>query len=141
MTKNNYLKFGELANLWKKDIKAALNGKIRIPCDLEENECGYTEHDAPKDVCDAIVLRRVDDIFMRACIVIGMCGCFNLKYGEIGQRRKELSILGYELEKGFNDEDLSEEELQAVEDSIKILERCVKECEDLDEKYRKIEEN
>ena len=48
MAKYNCLTFGSYANLLKKDIKAAMRGKIRIPADIEQCECGFREMKAQK---------------------------------------------------------------------------------------------
>ena len=62
MAKYNCDTFGQYANLLKKDIKAAMRGKIRKPVDVEECECGFVEVDASKEECEKIILNSVDDI-------------------------------------------------------------------------------
>lgn len=66
MAKYHCSTFGEYANLLKKDIKAALRGKIRIPTDMEEFDYGFREEDASKEECEKIILNSVDEIVHRA---------------------------------------------------------------------------
>ena len=66
MAKYNCSSFGQYANLLKKDIKAAMRGKIRNPADVEECECGFVEVDAPKDECEKIILKSFDEIVDQA---------------------------------------------------------------------------
>ena len=66
MAKYDCSSFDQYANLLKKDIKAAMRGKIRIPADVEECECGFVEVDASKEECEKIILDSVDEIVHRA---------------------------------------------------------------------------
>lgn len=66
MAKYNCLTFGSYANLLKKDIKAAMRGKMRIPTDIEQCECGFKEIDCPKEECEKIILDSVDEIVHHA---------------------------------------------------------------------------
>ena len=66
MGKYNCSSFDQYANLLKKDIKAAMRGKIRIPADVEECECGFVEVDASKEECEKIILDSVDEIVHHA---------------------------------------------------------------------------
>lgn len=66
MAKYNCSTFGEYANLLKKDIKAALRGKIRIPTDMEEFDYGFREEDASKEECEKIILDSFDEIVHHA---------------------------------------------------------------------------
>ena len=66
MAKYDCSSFGQYANLLKKDIKAAMRGKIRIPADVEECECGFVEVEASKEECEKIILDSVDEIVHRA---------------------------------------------------------------------------
>ena len=66
MAKYNCDTFGQYANLLKKDIKAAMRGKIRIPADVEECECGFVEVEASKEECEKIILDSVDEIVHHA---------------------------------------------------------------------------
>lgn len=62
MAKYNCSSFDQYANMLKKDIKAAMRGKIRIPADVEECECGFVEVDASKEQCEKIILNSVEEI-------------------------------------------------------------------------------
>ena len=62
MAKYNCSSFDQYANLLKKDIKAAMRGKIRIPADVEECECGFREIEGSKEECEKIILDSVDEI-------------------------------------------------------------------------------
>lgn len=66
MAKYNCSTFGQYANLLKKDIKAAMRGKIRIPTDAEEYEYGFREICGSKEECEKIILDSVDEIVHRA---------------------------------------------------------------------------
>ena len=66
MGKYNCSSFDQYANLLKKDIKAAMRGKIRIPADVEERECGFREIEGSKEECEKIILDSVDEIVHRA---------------------------------------------------------------------------
>lgn len=66
MGKYNYSSFDQYANLLKKDIKAAIRGKIRIPIEVEECECGFIEIEGSKEECEKIILDSVDEIVHRA---------------------------------------------------------------------------
>ena len=66
MAKYNCSSFDQYANLLKKDIKAAMRGKIRIPADVEECECGFREIEGSKEECEKIILDSVDEIVHRA---------------------------------------------------------------------------
>ena len=65
MAKYNCSTFSEYANLLKKDIKAALRGKIRIEIYSYDNE-REEEADWPKDECEKIILNSVDEIVHHA---------------------------------------------------------------------------
>lgn len=64
MAKYDCSSFDQYANLLKKDIKAAMRGKIRIPTDVEECECGFVEVDASKEECEKIILDSVVRLFI-----------------------------------------------------------------------------
>ena len=66
MAKYNCSSFDQYANLLKKDIKAAMRGKIRIPTDVEECECGFREIKGSKEECEKIILDSVDEIVHHA---------------------------------------------------------------------------
>ena len=66
MGKYNCSSFDQYANLLKKDIKAAMRGKIRISTDVEECECGFREIEGSKEECEKIILDSVDEIVHRA---------------------------------------------------------------------------
>ena len=66
MAKYNCSSFDQYANLLKKDIKAAMRGKIRIPADIEECECGFREIEGSKEECEKIILDSVDEIVHHA---------------------------------------------------------------------------
>ena len=66
MAKYDCSSFSEYANLLKKDIKAAMRGKIRVPADVEECECGFVEVEGSKEECEKIILDSVDEIVHRA---------------------------------------------------------------------------
>ena len=66
MGKYNCSSFDQYANLLKKDIKAAMRGKIRIPTDVEECECGFREIEGSKEECEKIILDSVDEIVHHA---------------------------------------------------------------------------
>ena len=66
MAKYNCLTFGSYANLLKKDIKAAMRGKIRIPADVEECGCGFREIEGSEEECEKIILDSVDEIVHHA---------------------------------------------------------------------------
>ena len=66
MAKYNCSTFSEYANLLKKDIKAAMRGKIRIPADIEQCECGFREIEGSKEECEKIILDSVDEIVHHA---------------------------------------------------------------------------
>ena len=66
MAKYNCSSFDQYANLLKKDIKAAMRGKIRIPADVEECECGFREIEGSKEKCEKIILDSVDEIVHHA---------------------------------------------------------------------------
>ena len=65
MAKYNCLTFSEYANLLKKDIKAAMRGKMRIEVYSENNE-HEKEIDCPEDECEKIILGSVDEIVYHA---------------------------------------------------------------------------
>ena len=66
MAKYNCSTFSEYANLLKKDIKAAMRGKIRIPADIEQCECGFREIEGSEEECEKIILDSVDEIVHHA---------------------------------------------------------------------------
>ena len=66
MAKYNCSSFDQYANLLKKDINAAMRGKIRIPTDVEECECGFREIKGSKEECEKIILDSVDEIVHHA---------------------------------------------------------------------------
>ena len=66
MAKYNCSSFDQYANLLKKDIKAAMRGKIRVPADIEECECGFREIEGSKEECEKIILDSVDEIVHQA---------------------------------------------------------------------------
>ena len=66
MAKYNCSTFSEYANLLKKDIKAAMRGKIRIPADIEQCECGFREIEGSKEEYEKIILDSVDEIVHHA---------------------------------------------------------------------------
>ena len=66
MAKYDCSSFDQYANLLKKDIKAAMRGKIRIPADVEECECGFREIEGSKEECEKIILDSVDEIVHHA---------------------------------------------------------------------------
>ena len=66
MAKYDCSSFSEYANLLKKDIKAAMRGKIRVPADVEEFECGFGEIEGSKEECEKIILDSVDEIVHHA---------------------------------------------------------------------------
>ena len=66
MAKYDCSSFDQYVNLLKKDIKAAMRGKIRIPADVEECECGFREIEGSKEEYEKVILDSVDEIVHRA---------------------------------------------------------------------------
>lgn len=66
MGKYNCATFDQYANLLKKDIKAALRGKMRVEVYSAGDKCEFKELDCPKDECEKIILGSVDEIVHHA---------------------------------------------------------------------------